>query len=358
MNKEKIKIVFVIPSLVAGGAERVISIVSQHISKDKFEVRLLVIGFKKDTVYTVENVQVDYLNQERVLYAIPKIIQYFTRYKPNIVVSSISHLNTVMALVSPYFRNVKFVGRESTILNQRKDKGKKRFWQRFSIFKNQHHKLDRIICQSSDMAQDLINNSQVPANKIVIINNPISKIGNLKKNLEAERDNTPSKYITIGRLTQVKGHLRLLEILSQLDDDFIYTIVGDGELKDQIFQKATDLGLQDKITHIPYTDKTDQILASNDMYLQGSYIEGFPNATLESCVAGVPVIAFNAPGGTKEIIENNINGFIVDSSKDFLKCLQAKNTWNPEQIRSSVVEKFSTDKIIKQYEDLFIEINN
>ena len=47
----KIKILFILPSLSAGGAERVISFVSQNIDPDKFHPVLLVAGFEKDTVW-------------------------------------------------------------------------------------------------------------------------------------------------------------------------------------------------------------------------------------------------------------------------------------------------------------------
>ena len=43
-------------------------------------------------------------------------------------------------------------------------------------------------------------------------------------------------------------------------------------------------------------------LSDSDFFIQGSYVEGFPNSVLESCSVGTPVIAFNCPGGTKEII--------------------------------------------------------
>mgnify|MGYP000064476028 CR=1 FL=1 len=70
------------------------------------------------------------------------------------------------------------------------------------------------------------------------------------------------------------------------------------------FEKAKELSLIQFIKHIPFTSNVNDYIAENDMFLQGSYVEGFPNALLESCVVGTPVLAFNVPGGTKEIIEN------------------------------------------------------
>ena len=95
------------------------------------------------------------------------------------------------------------------------------------------------------------------------------------------------------------------------------------------------------------------------MFIQGSFVEGFPNALLESCAVGTPVIAYNAPGGTKEIIEDDINGYLVTSSEEFLQKLEyalIKKDWNPEKIRNSVVKKFSSKEIINKYETIFTEL--
>jgi glycosyltransferase involved in cell wall biosynthesis len=92
------------------------------------------------------------------------------------------------------------------------------------------------------------------------------------------------------------------------------------------------------------------------MFLQGSYVEGFPNALLESCVVGTPVIAFNAPGGTKEIVENGINGFLVYDEGEFIEKLKGNRVWSPKEIRESVYRKFNKDKILMQYEQLFFDI--
>ena len=53
----KIKILFILPSLRPGGAERVVSFIAQHLDKTKFESKLLIIGFKKKAVYSFENIE-------------------------------------------------------------------------------------------------------------------------------------------------------------------------------------------------------------------------------------------------------------------------------------------------------------
>lgn len=353
-NKSTKKVVFILPSLVPGGAERVISFVSQNIDKEKFSSTLLVAGSEKDTSYDVSNVTVKYLNKSRVLMAIPSFVLFLLKHKPDIVVSSISHTNAAMAIISPLFRKTKFIGREATVLSKRKKESKKRRFYPSSIISSSFKKLDMLICQSKDMAQDMVANYKVPENRVCVINNPISNLPQIKQKVANTK--REKKFITVGRLTQVKGHIRILEMLSQLDFPFTYTIIGNGQLKESIFKKAEELSLTDRIKHIPFTKEVNKYLAENDMFLQGSYVEGFPNALLESCVVGTPVIAFDAPGGTKEIVENEVNGFLVSNEEDYLERLKDSRAWEPKKIRESVYKKFNKEKIIKDYEDLFFKV--
>lgn len=349
----KIKIMFILPSLSAGGAERVISFVSQNIDKEKFEPLLVVAGYKKDAAYDVSNVETIYLNKSRILTALPSMISSIKKHKPQVVVSSISHVNTAMATLSPFFSKTKFIGREATVLSKRSNEKKIRQWSLFRLLPNGFKKLDAIICQSNDMAEDMIDNFNIPKSNIYVINNPISNLPDVKLKLPITN---VKKFITVGRLSEVKGHLRILDILSKLDQPFSYTIIGKGSLEDEIFQKAKDLGIYDSIEYIPFTNQVNDYITKHDLFLQGSYVEGFPNALLESCVVGTPVIAFKAPGGTKEIVENGVNGFLVDTEEDYLEKLKDTKEWNPKKIRESVYKKFNKEVILQQYEDLFVNI--
>ncbi|MDY2586658.1 glycosyltransferase [Winogradskyella aquimaris] len=350
---KKTKILFVLPSLVPGGAERVISFVANNVDRKIFEPVLVIAGFDKDIAYDVSNTNTIYLKKSRILTAIPSIITTILRLKPDIVVSSISHVNTAMSIISPLFRKTKFIGRESTVLSKRKNEKKSRKWSPAYFLPDGFKNLDKLICQSQDMAEDMIKNYNVPKEKTCVINNPISSLPEVKENKPKANE---KKYITVGRLTEVKGYERILEILSKLKTPFVYTIIGNGSLKEQIFSKAKELGIEKNIIHIEFSNELSKLFSENDVFLQGSYVEGFPNAALESCVVGTPVIAFNAPGGTKEIITNGVNGYIVDNEDEFLEKLNEDTVWDPKIVRETVYKKFNSEKILKEYENLFMEV--
>lgn len=357
MSDNRIKILFVLPSLKAGGAERVISTVARKLDKNIFHSTLVVLGSENDAVYPTDGIDVVYFNKPRLIKSIRPIFNIIRKKKPDIVVGSIAHVNRLLSIKKIYFRKTIFVGREAsvdTIMEQFSNSGSFTFWM---FYNNYYRFMDKTICQSKDMAEQLLSNYKLSSEKIVIINNPASE--HLKKRITKINDEKIRQIITIGRLSAEKGYDRTLNALSKLKIPFHYTIIGSGGLKDVLTELASKLNILDKISFIDYTQDIEKYLSISDLFVQGSHVEGFPNALLESCVVGTPAVALNVPGGTKEIIENNINGYLADNEDDFLYKIETallKKDWNPEVIRESVIKKFNQDLIISQYETLFINL--
>lgn len=357
MKPTKINITFVLPNLLPGGAERVFSYISQRIDQNMFNVTLLVTGYSKDASYDVENINVIFLEKPRVLYSIFSLFKYIIRTKPDIVITAVGHLNTIIAYMSLFFPKTRFISREVTVLSIDEEffRTKKKVFNPIGYFVNKRFRLfDVIISQSKDMKDDIIENYNVDEEKIIVVNNPITDSFKLKKNTQKRN---PVRYITVGRLSKEKGIDRVLKILSKVDIPFHYTLIGNGPEKEHIFSLIEKYKLEDKITYIDFTKEVSKYLSESDYFLQGSFFEGFPNCLIESCAVGTPVIAFNAPGGTKEIIENGVNGYIVESEELYLEKIQETKIWTPSLVRESVYKKFNEDLIIEQYENLFIRVH-
>ena len=354
MQYPKKHIVFVIPSLAAGGAERIFAFLAQNLDKELFKITLLVIGYKKQTVYQVSDANVVYLNKPKVSRAIGNVFKFLKKEKPDIVISSIVHLNTIMAFISWFFPKIKFVAREANVLSVLKYYNMSKILPK-PLIVFAYKFFDKLIAQSDDMKHDMITNYGVKEEKIALINNPITSEFTLKNT----KVNQELKFITIGRLSKEKGFDRLLSALSKLSFPFTYTIIGDGVEKTTILNQAKELNIFDNITHIPYTSEIEDQLHKHDIFLQGSYVEGFPNVLLETCCVGTPIVAFNAPGGLNEIIENGKNGFIAQDEEEFINYLESLNenfSFTPEEVRKVVIEKFKAIKILTQYQELFLSL--
>jgi len=358
MTSKKIKITFIIHALTAGGAQRVMSYLAQNIDKNKFDVTLVVIGFKKDNVYDLVGIKEVYFNKTRILHSVNAIIKYLKTNKPDIVFSCIVHVNTLVAFISVLFPKIKFVARVANVLSVLKkyEESSKIYFPKFA--KVLAYKLvDHLICQSEDMYEDMVNNYSVSKNKLALINNPITQ--NFKIKSKTEKNITPVKFITIARLSKEKGHERIINLLSKLKFDFTYTIIGKGKEKEFLLTQIKSKGLNSKINFIEYTKEIEHYLFVSDIYLQGSYVEGLPNSVIESCAVGTPVIAFNAPGGINEIITNNVNGFVLNTEDEFINCLNDLNReflFIPEEVSNAVQTKFNAKKITNKYNVLFQNI--
>ncbi|WP_165830155.1 glycosyltransferase [Flavobacterium hydrophilum] len=351
------KILFVLPNLCAGGAERVLSFVSQKLNTNNFDVKLIVLGFKKDAVYNVNEVEVQYLNKERLLTSIIALFCLFKKEKPSIVISSIVHVNITMGFFSLFFREIKFVGREASVISKMNEFSKLNSKLNLTLIKIFYPRLSAIICQSEDMKTDFIKILRLDSSKLVLIHNPVTQ-----SFISALSNNFGNKinFITVGRLSEEKGYLRILEGLSKIYNyDFHYTIVGSGPQLEDLKDCVSNYKLNGKVSFIPYTSKVLEEVSKNDFFLQGSYVEGFPNALLESCTVGTPVIAFNCPGGTKDIVITGANGFLVQDELEFIAVLNnidKLKTIDKNAVRMSVSSKFNAEKIVRKYENLFEQL--
>lgn len=360
MKSDRINITFALPNLLAGGAERVISYIAENINQEKFKSTLLIIGYSKDASYDIKNIDVVFLEKSRVKNGVPALYRYIKKNKPDILLSAIAHLNCITAGLSLLFPKTIFIAREVNVLSVLSTYEQHRtsssplgflFDKRFNFF-------EKVICQSQDMLNDFHQNFNIKNEKLIVINNPITDNFKIK---EHYKTNNPLRFITVARLDLEKGHPRILEVLSKLSFDFHYTIIGKGIEQENIFKLIKHYNLQDKITHIPFTKEVAKYLSESDVYLQGSYVEGFPNAVIESCMVGTPVVAFDAPGGINEIIIQNINGKIVENIDQFINTLDTINSnyeFTPSEVSKSVDERYSKKNILNQYESLFIHIYN
>ncbi|WP_283636534.1 glycosyltransferase [Aquaticitalea lipolytica] len=357
MSLAKINITFILPSLVAGGAERVMSLLAQNIDKTRFNTTLLIIGYEKDNAYTINGIKVVYLNKSRVLKGVPKLLSYIFKNQPDILVSCMTHVNIPVALILLMFPKIKLVTREANIkkvtaLYHLSNTS----WLHEQLLKISYYRTNKIICQSKDMADEMLSEYHINALKIQVINNPISDEFVIE---QSSKTNKTTTYITVGRLHEEKGHARILNVLSKLSFPFQYTIIGDGEAYDSILQEVKRLRLEKNVCFLNYTKEIPKYLQQSDVFLQGSFAEGFPNALLESCAVGTPVLAFEAPGGTSEIVEHGINGFLAKDETDYLNYLNLIYNHSPfeaQKVSDSVTIKFEKNTIIKKYENVFLHL--
>ena len=78
--KNKIKILFITPTLKAGGAEKVLTFLYNNISRKKFIPELIVIGSKKDSHFKINSNNVIYLEKDKLRKSFLHILYYIITY--------------------------------------------------------------------------------------------------------------------------------------------------------------------------------------------------------------------------------------------------------------------------------------
>jgi glycosyltransferase involved in cell wall biosynthesis len=86
--------------------------------------------------------------------------------------------------------------------------------------------------------------------------------------------------------------------------------VGDGDLRAEMERHARDIGLGDSALFLGLRADVPEIMAAQDVSVLSSQDEGMPNVVMQAMAAGRPVAATDA-GGTREIIEDGVTGFVV-----------------------------------------------
>ncbi len=113
----------------------------------------------------------------------------------------------------------------------------------------------------------------------------------------------------MARLDKQKDHASLLEA-ARLVPDAVFVLVGDGPLREELEDRATRLGVEERVLFLGWREDIPEVLACADLFVLPSLYEGLPLALLEAMAAGLPIVA-TAIGGTSEAVVDGVTGLLV-----------------------------------------------
>lgn len=360
-TENRVRLLIITPSLECGGSEKFVSQVCDHIDKDKFSVCLVVVNNARP-FYEIKNpgVVIADLKKDRVLFSLPAIKAVVKEFNPEIIFSTANHLNLYLAIFRNQFdAKIKFIAREASIVSINSKQAKMpALYSR--LIKRYYKRFDRIICQSAYMQQDLVRNYEITADKTIVIHNATEAHTESKTNADISDSKRIYKFITVARLSEEKGIERLIHAVGLLSIPFTYYIIGEGNKRNELQKLILDLQLQDKIILTGQKNDPFSGMEDADLFLMGSYYEGFPNVLPEAGVHGIPVVAFNVPGGIAEIIDDTENGLLVNDA-DPIAFATAINKaiatgFKRDRITESTKKRFSINKMMYSVEDMFLKL--
>jgi glycosyltransferase involved in cell wall biosynthesis len=362
------RVLLLIPSLRGGGAERVVVTLLRYLDRSQFQLALAVVDLR-ESAYRADvppDVELIDLQCTRVRYALLKIVGLIWRRRPDVVLSTLGHLNLALAMLRPLLPNgVRYIARETSVVSENlKGYAHPRLWG--WAYRRFYARFDVVVCQSAGMWDDLIAHFDFPLIKAVIIHNPVDteRIRRLAAAVISTDYEPPASHadaaphlVAVGRLSHAKGFDLLIEALAKCDDRRPrLTLLGEGLLRPALEQLARQRGVADRVRFAGFQKNPYPFFVQADAFVLSSRWEGFPNVVLEALACGTSVIAMPCPGGVAEIAEL-AGGVLLASAIDAESLSVAIKRFIDGEARTGgiTLTPFHVDKIVEQYQSLLID---
>ena len=388
------KVLFIVPSLSKGGAERVVSNLSKGLS-DEWEKYIAVFdGSRIDYDYEGELIEMDVSSEtnrilrdcrglkelKKIKEEIDPAVSVSFLPEPNLIniLSRRKDEKTVISVRNMLSRTVEQPGLPYSFLSK-------------IMIKSLYNKANKIVALSRGVKHDLIENFKAEEEKVEVIYNPcdVEEIKKISKEEipDEERDifENPT-VINVASLTEQKGHWRLLRSFKKVKNevpDSQLVILGEGELEEDLKQLTKDLEIKNNVHFLGFKDNPFKYMKQSDVFALSSIFEGLGNVIIEALACETPVVSTDCKSGPREIlcpkldIDEKIKypyqsdyGKLTEPLENnaFFKNLKTESLSKSEKILSKGITKtlnkenfkdsnlvdrskdFNTDKIINKWE--------
>jgi glycosyltransferase involved in cell wall biosynthesis len=345
-NNKKINLLFFIPWMVVGGADKVELDIISKLDKSIFSIHII-------TTCRAEHVWFHKFNESaNNIWHLPEIMDtkfysYFIKYliiklKINTILISNSGIGyEYLPLIKKEYPSIK-------VFDLLHGQGGKSENGGFPLFSSKFDKyINKRIVINNYLKKHIVENYNIKPHKISVIYNGID-IDYFNPD-KVENDFLRNKFglnhndiiiCFVGRLSEEKHPEHVIE-LAQLfkaegNDRFYFFIAGGGNKYIELFQLIEKHNLNQHVFLLGELDDVRELLKDTDILYLSSEMEGLPIVVLEAMSMGVPVVASNV-GGLPEMIDNGENGILVDYDSNFIS--NSKN---------AIVELLNKKKVIAQ----------
>lgn len=359
----RVKICFIIPSLQAGGMERVMAELANYfVKKNEIELHLVLYGIKRDVFYSISkdihihkpsfafNDSIRFVSTIHTLFFLRSTVKAIN---PDSILSFGEYWNSFVLLALYGLKFPVFVSDRS-----QPDKSLGKLQDRLRTWL--YPRAKGVVAQTNT-AKSIYQNLYHHPN-ICVIGNPIRTI----QDFNIEKENI---VLMVGRLIKSKNQDQLIQLFASINNpEWKLVIVGYDHLKQQNMERLEKLIQALKMeSHVILAGKqenVDEFYAKSKIFAFTSTSEGFPNVIGEAMSAGLSVVSFDCVAGPAEMIDNNKSGLLVPVS-DY-ETFQAKLEllMNDEDLRhrlsNGAIEKikdFSIEKIGDNYLKFITKIN-
>ncbi len=353
------KILFFIPRMGGGGAERVVANLANEFDKRGNSVVIYTPTDNKSFYRLNPNVKIwgenYYVSKKKLLRQITLLfngIRLWFSYKrridqekPDIIISFLTETNCI-ALMHKYKKC-------KLIVSERNDPTRYNKVVQ-TLIKKIYPRANVLVCQSKKVSE------YFNCRHSVVIPNPIDN-----KNIPDAYIGERMKVIVgVGRLTNQKNFANLINAFSKLNsrfDDYKLEIYGEGPLRRNLENLIAELNLNDKVKLMGAHKDVLRQINNAALFVMSSDYEGYPNALAEAMAIGLPVISTDFYSGVaRELILEN-NGLIVPINDSAALTKAMENLLDdPEKLKKLSAEnvKIREKLSISNIADKWFEIIN
>jgi glycosyltransferase involved in cell wall biosynthesis len=362
----KPKLVFFIPTLLVGGAERHTVDLCQRLRLQGFNCQIVVHGSLKSDVLT----QMDGA-KDAVFLNIRGMSEFFgwiktwcilKQLKPDIVVA-VNQTPFIVAFIIRLFlaKKYKIACIFHTTQMQSFEQYQEKLLRLFAPW------LDLMIYVGATQRKIWECRGIKPKSTHVIQNGiDLARFSEPMPNIRPQLGIATNEYI-LGILASFrieKNHSELVQALALVQKQGINVrvlMIGDGKTKAEIESLARDLGILDRIIFVGEQADVRGLIQACDIGILCSKIETLPLSVIEFLASDVPVIASNV-GGLPEIIEHGANGLLYESGNieslatHIISCSNADYRQNLRSNTKKSATRFGVDRMSEAYVNAFQDL--
>jgi glycosyltransferase involved in cell wall biosynthesis len=297
-----VRVLHVINSLVAGGAERLLSDLLPALAGLGVECEVLALDERGDAFSPALRAAGIEARFARAGGASPysparllDIGREIERFRPDIVHSHLGPSFHWCALASLALRRPRYLTTEHASENRRMRMPLLRGAERFC-----YGRYDRVAAVSRESAEAISDWLGLGSERFAVVPNgvplarfatPAAPASDVVGALDGRLG-----VAMVARLVPPKDHATALAALARLPEEYCLVLAGEGPERTAIEAEAGRLGVSERCLLLGSRADVPAVLAACRVYLQSSKVEGFGIAALEAMAAGLPVVASEARG--------------------------------------------------------------